>query len=159
MERKFSLAHRQTWQSIVRYLPAFFPRVLTRLDATDMVEKLAASGSKVKIVRLGHPARVLPGAMSHTLDDVYRDSNSFDVVKGIVEDMDKLQKDINRARTFAEKRGKRAEWNQLRKDLKTREVSGLHQIISEADVVLCTCTGAQEKNLKRMSALFGARTT
>jgi DNA polymerase alpha-associated DNA helicase A len=122
----------------------------------DMVEKLAASGSKVKIVRLGHPARVLPGAMSHTIDDVYRDSNAFEVVKAIVEDMDKLQKDINRSRTFGEKKGKRAEWNGMRKDLKTREISGLQQIIKDADVVLCTCTGAQDRNLKKFNELFGS---
>ena len=52
-----------------------------------MVERLAAS--KCKVVRLGHPARVLYGIQKYSLDAILASSEETKLVEDVRRDMDK----------------------------------------------------------------------
>jgi len=56
-----------------------------------------------------------------------------------------LQKEIDKTRNFGERRNKRAQWRELRSDLKKMQAQGMQQIVKDANVVLATCTGAFDK--------------
>jgi ATP-dependent RNA/DNA helicase IGHMBP2 len=127
----------------------------SNIAVDNMVERIARGGPKgLRMVRIGHPARVLSTAAAFTLDDVYRDSNAYEVVRAMVADMDRLQKDIQRTRNWSERRSKRNEWNAMKKELKQRETQGVRAILRDANVVLATCTGAADKNLSFARDMF-----
>jgi hypothetical protein len=73
----------------------------------------------VKVVRIGHPARFLPQVVNHCLDTVVQNSNGGEVVRGIKEDMNQLQKDIGLLRG-GQKAVKWREWRELKTEMKKR---------------------------------------
>lgn len=101
----------------------------------------------LKIVRIGHPARVQSVALNFTVEEQYRQSNGYEVVQSLQEDMDKTAKEIAKA-SFAQKRQLRRDWNDMRRDLKKVSMTSMKQVVSEANVVLATCTGADDRLLR-----------
>lgn len=61
----------------------------SNIAVDNLVEKLAASGA-TKIVRLGHPARLLPSIQHFSLDAILSASDETKLVEDV-------RKDINRA--------------------------------------------------------------
>uniref|UniRef100_A0A3Q3FIJ6 DNA-binding protein SMUBP-2 n=1 Tax=Labrus bergylta TaxID=56723 RepID=A0A3Q3FIJ6_9LABR len=98
----------------------------------NLVERLARC--KAKVLRLGHPARLLESIQKHSLDAILAQSDNADIIADIRKDMDKA---------FVTDRGNfRREIKELKKELKTREATAITQILKSADVVLSTNTGA-----------------
>lgn len=53
----------------------------------NLVERLVKS--KVKVLRLGHPARLLESIQKHSLDAVLAHSDNTNIISDIRKDMDK----------------------------------------------------------------------
>ncbi|KAK7877055.1 hypothetical protein WMY93_032247 [Mugilogobius chulae] len=131
----------------------------------NLVERLAQC--KAKVLRLGHPARLLESIQKHSLDAVLAHSHSASIITDIRNDMDKaiVSKQLNYLHLFyiirhrevvnvfllfldgvKKNRGERGdlkrELGELRKELKTREAAAMTEILRSADVVLSTNTGA-----------------
>ncbi|KAG7262658.1 hypothetical protein CRUP_012537 [Coryphaenoides rupestris] len=107
----------------------------------NLVERLARC--KVKVLRLGHPARLLESIQKHSLDAVLAKSDNTNIIADIrffIRFPSKvgMKKVRNKGERFSFKR----EIGALRKELRTRETTAIGQILKSADVVLSTNTGA-----------------
>ncbi|XP_028287550.1 DNA-binding protein SMUBP-2 [Parambassis ranga] len=116
----------------------------------NLVERLAQC--KAKVLRLGHPARLLESIQKHSLDAILAQSDNANIIADI-------RKDIDKAFMGRKKMEKGERWNfkreigELRKELKNREATSIAQILKSADVVLSTNTGAcADGPLKFLSA-------
>jgi len=59
----------------------------SNIAVDNLVERLAAS--KVKLVRLGHPARLLPTIQCHSLDAILSSSDETQIVEDVRTDINK----------------------------------------------------------------------
>ncbi|XP_045870917.1 DNA-binding protein SMUBP-2 [Meles meles] len=112
----------------------------SNIAVDNLVERLARS--KQRIVRLGHPARLLDSIQQHSLDAVLARSDSAQIVADIRKDIDQA---FAKNRQTQEKREKSGVWSEiklLRKELKEREEAAMLESLRSAAVVLATNTGA-----------------
>uniref|UniRef100_A0A8D0CPT9 DNA-binding protein SMUBP-2 n=1 Tax=Sander lucioperca TaxID=283035 RepID=A0A8D0CPT9_SANLU len=105
----------------------------------NLVERLARC--KAKVLRLGHPARLLESIQKHSLDAILAQSENANIIADIRKDMDKAI-GIKKMREKGDRVNFKRELGELRKELKTRESTAIAQILKSADVVLSTNTGA-----------------
>ncbi|XP_034734865.1 DNA-binding protein SMUBP-2 [Etheostoma cragini] len=106
----------------------------------NLVERLARC--KAKVLRLGHPARLLESIQKHSLDAILAQSDNANIIADIRKDMDKAIKGIKKMSENGDRVNFKREIGELRKELKTRESTAIAQILKSADVVLSTNTGA-----------------
>ncbi|KAM9660349.1 DNA-binding protein SMUBP-2 [Trichechus inunguis] len=106
----------------------------------NLVERLA--GCEQRVLRLGHPARLLQSIQQHSLDAVLARSDSAQIVADIRKDIDHVFVKNKKTQDKREKSSFRNEIKQLRKELKEREDAAVLEILTLARVVLATNTGA-----------------
>ncbi|XP_023278298.1 DNA-binding protein SMUBP-2 [Seriola lalandi dorsalis] len=106
----------------------------------NLVERLARC--KAKVLRLGHPARLLESIQKHSLDAILAQSDNANIITDIRKDIDKAFMGMKKSHEKGERVNFRREIGELRKELKTREATAIAQILKSADVVLSTNTGA-----------------
>ncbi|XP_035520412.1 DNA-binding protein SMUBP-2 [Morone saxatilis] len=106
----------------------------------NLVERLARC--KAKVLRLGHPARLLESIQKHSLDAILAQSDNANIITDIRKDIDKAFVGMKKMREKGERVNFKREIGELRKELKTREATAITQILKSADVVLSTNTGA-----------------
>ncbi|XP_077372251.1 DNA-binding protein SMUBP-2 [Festucalex cinctus] len=106
----------------------------------NLVERLARC--KAKVLRLGHPARLLESIQKHSLDAILAKSDNANIIADIRSDIDKAFLGMKKNNEKGERGNFRREIGELRKELKTREATAIGQILKSADVVLSTNTGA-----------------
>ncbi|KAJ8019245.1 DNA-binding protein SMUBP-2 [Holothuria leucospilota] len=105
----------------------------------NLVERLATSKS-LQLVRIGHPARLLPQIQKFSLDAQLAASDAGRLLQDVRREIDET---LGRASKFKQKEERRSTWNELkylRKELKEREQQALRMILTQADVVLATNT-------------------
>lgn len=116
----------------------------------NLVERLVRS--KVKVLRLGHPARLLESIQKHSLDAVLAHSDNTNVIADIRKDMDKTFSEMKKARDKGQRSNLKREIGELRRELRSREETAITQILKRADVILATNTGAADDGpLKHLS--------
>ncbi|KAI7802486.1 DNA-binding protein SMUBP-2 [Triplophysa rosa] len=108
----------------------------------NLVERLVRS--KVKVLRLGHPARLLESIQKHSLDAVLAHSDNTNIIADIRKDMDKALSERRKARDKGQRSNMRREIGELRRELRSREETAITQILKRADVILATNTGAAD---------------
>uniref|UniRef100_A0A8C9VLU6 DNA-binding protein SMUBP-2 n=1 Tax=Scleropages formosus TaxID=113540 RepID=A0A8C9VLU6_SCLFO len=109
----------------------------------NLVERLG--GGKIKVLRLGHPARLLEAAHQYSLDAVLARGDATSILADIRSDIDKAcVSSIRKAHGKGERDQLWAEVRELRKELRTREDAAIIQALKGADVVLSTNTGASD---------------
>lgn len=118
----------------------------SNISVDNIVEKLSENKVK-KIVRIGHPARILDSIIKHSLEYQLIHGENSNIVT-------ELRKDISKEMKKLSKKGsdKKAIWKEirtLRKELKENEKKSISDIIDSANVVLSTCTGAYDFSLKK----------
>ncbi|XP_052076083.1 DNA-binding protein SMUBP-2-like isoform X25 [Mytilus californianus] len=112
----------------------------SNIAVDNLVERLASN--KQKIVRLGHPARVLKHIQKYSLDAILSTSDDTRLVEDVRSDMDKAMSKLKKTRDKGERQRLRQDMKSLRKELVQREQTAIKQILKKADVVLATMTGA-----------------
>ena len=112
----------------------------------NLVKKLAEiSGTheqKVRIVRLGHPARVQSLLQKHSLDAIISQSDQTQLVQDVKSDIGTALSKMKKSRGGKGNAGLRSELKELKKELREREKQAIKEILSNADVVLSTLTSA-----------------
>lgn len=108
----------------------------------NLGERLAAAGARV--LRLGHPARVLPSVLAHTLDAQIEASPDRKVSKELQREIDVQQRRVARASARAARAEARAELRRLRAELRQHEAAITRALVATAQVVLATTTGAAD---------------
>ncbi|KAI9724705.1 MAG: hypothetical protein M1828_003574 [Chrysothrix sp. TS-e1954] len=128
--------------------PAF--RILvcgpSNISVDNIVERLAPH--KIPMVRLGHPARLLPSVLNHSLDVLTKTSDAAALVQDIRNEMDAKQASIRKTRTGRERRVIYGELKDLRKEFRERERGCVEELVRTSKVVLATLHGAGGYQLK-----------
>lgn len=118
----------------------------SNISVDNIVERL--SPHKVPMVRLGHPARLLPGVLNHSLEILTRTSEAAEIVKDIRNEMDTKQASIRKTRNGRERKAIYGEMKILRKEYREREGKCISDLIQGSKVVLSTLHGAGGFHLK-----------
>lgn len=135
----------QTLVELVRRLPS--ERVLvcaaSNIAVDNFVERLNLPRGKA--VRIGHPARVLPQVVEHSLDVLARapDGMLLDVSKELSQTLAAVKK----AKRYADRRALYADIKALRQELRTRELKVTRDLLVGANVVLATLHGLGAQDL------------
>jgi ATP-dependent RNA/DNA helicase IGHMBP2 len=134
---------------IVRAAAARGERVLasapSNLAVDNLVERLVASG--LDCVRLGHPARVLPAVLAHTLEAKAAQREEARIAEGLVEEALSLRRAAAKRRgkrgpgRFSAARGKERDARALFAEARALEERAEAAVLDRAQVVLATLTG------------------
>uniref|UniRef100_A0A673XMK3 DNA helicase n=1 Tax=Salmo trutta TaxID=8032 RepID=A0A673XMK3_SALTR len=108
----------------------------------NLVERLAKA--KAKVLRLGHPARLLESIQKHSLDAVLAHSDNTNIIADIRKDIDKAFMGMKKMNDKRDRIHLKREVGELRKELRTREATAIAEVLKRADVVLATNTGAND---------------
>ncbi|XP_058072374.1 uncharacterized protein LOC131221204 isoform X2 [Magnolia sinica] len=118
----------------------------SNIAVDNIVERLFPY--KVKLVRLGHPARLLPQVLESALDaQVLRGDNSA-LANDIRKEMKVLNGKLLKTKDRNTKRDIRKELRTLAKEERKRQQLAITDVIKNADVVLTTLTGASSHKLE-----------
>ncbi|XP_063849744.1 DNA-binding protein SMUBP-2-like [Scylla paramamosain] len=121
----------------------------SNLAVDNLVERLAAA--KVRLVRLGHPARVTALTQRHTLDAILHNSEEWCVLGDIRTEMEGELARLRKARGGDQRKNTRNNIKSLRKELREKETRLVGQVMKGSEVILCTLTsGSDEGPLKHL---------
>lgn len=112
----------------------------SNISVDNIVERLAPH--KVPIVRLGHPARLLPSVLNHSLDVLTQTSEAGLIVKDVRAEMDAKQASIKKTRNGRERKAIYGDLKELRKEYRERERRCVSTLVGGSKVVLATLHGA-----------------
>ncbi|KAF2822158.1 DNA-binding protein SMUBP-2 [Ophiobolus disseminans] len=118
----------------------------SNISVDNIVERLASH--KVPMVRLGHPARLLPSVLNHSLDVLTRTSEAAALVQDVRKEMDDKQNSIRKTRNAKERRQIYTELKGLRQEYREREKGCVNNLVTGSKVVLATLHGAGGFHLK-----------
>ncbi|KAI1457403.1 DNA helicase [Annulohypoxylon moriforme] len=118
----------------------------SNISVDNIVERL--SPHRVPIVRLGHPARLLPSVLSHSLDVLTQTSEAGLIVKDVRSEMDAKQASIKKTRSGKERKAIYGDLKELRKEYRERERRCVGTLVGGSKVVLATLHGAGGFQLK-----------
>jgi DNA polymerase alpha-associated DNA helicase A len=119
----------------------------SNISVDNIVERLAPH--KVPMVRLGHPARLLPSVLNHSLEVLTRTSEAAGIVQDVRKEMDEKQASIRKTRNGRERRAIYGEMKELRKEFREREGKCVENLVTSSKVVLATLHGSGGFQLKR----------
>ncbi|KAI1072245.1 hypothetical protein LB507_003102 [Fusarium sp. FIESC RH6] len=112
----------------------------SNISVDNIVERLAPH--KIPILRLGHPARLLPSVVDHSLDVLTQTSEAGGIVKDIRSEMDTKQASIKKTKSGKERKAIYTDLKELRKEFRERERRCVSTLIGGSKVVLATLHGA-----------------
>ena len=121
----------------------------SNISVDNIVERLAPK--KVPVVRVGHPARLLPSVLDHSLEVLTHTSEAAAIVRDVRTEIDQKQASIRKTRAARERRAIYGDLKELRKEYRERESKCVDNLVRESNVVLATLHGAgghQVKNQK-----------
>ena len=118
----------------------------SNISVDNIVERLAPHN--IPLLRLGHPARLLPSVLAHSLDVLTRTSESAAIVRDVAKEMDAKQASIKKTKSGKERREIYAQLKELRKEYRERERGCVDQLVRQSKVVLATLHGAGGFHLK-----------
>jgi len=127
----------------------------SNLAVDNLVERLAAAG--LDPVRIGHPARVLPAVLEHTLEARVRQHDEAKLAARLVKDALQLRHAARKQRSrrgpgrFSESRAQEREARALLAEAREREDRAEADVLERAQVVLATLTGLESNALRARS--------
>lgn len=127
----------------------------SNLAVDNLVERLAAAG--VEAVRVGHPARVLPAVLEHTLEERVRAHDQARIAADLVKEALRLRADARKQKQrrgpgrFSEARAQEREARQLLAEARELEDRAEKDVLDRAQVVLATLTGLESRALRGRS--------
>ncbi|ODQ64725.1 DNA helicase [Nadsonia fulvescens var. elongata DSM 6958] len=137
---------------LIRQLVARGERVLvcgpSNISVDTILERLHSYFPGNKLVRLGHPARLLQANLIHSLDIVSKTCDSGQIIQDIRQEIDQNLSRVRKSKSGRERWQIYKDIGVLRKDYKEREKKVLTEIILDADVVVTTLHGAGSWSLK-----------
>jgi len=124
----------------------------SNLAVDNLVERLVAAG--IDAVRVGHPARVLPGVLEHTLDQKTQAHPQAQIAAELVDEALRLRADTRKRKQrrgpgrFSEARAREREARQLLAEARELEDRAELSVLEKAQVVLATLTGVESRALE-----------
>ncbi|KAK0940047.1 hypothetical protein LTR48_004614 [Friedmanniomyces endolithicus] len=124
----------------------------SNISVDNIVERLShhriPGGGGGGMVRLGHPARLLPSVLRYSLDVLSKSCEAAGIVADVRAEMDGKQSLLRKARGGRERRAVYGELRELRREYRVREGRVVGDVVRGARVVLCTLHGAGGFHLK-----------
>mmetsp|Transcript_20073 Transcript_20073/g.43547 ORF Transcript_20073/g.43547 Transcript_20073/m.43547 type:complete len:1062 (+) Transcript_20073:135-3320(+) len=118
--------------------------------------KKSSTKSKIKAVRLGHPARIQHGIRKYSLESLVQSSEGTEIVRDCRSELNDYLKTLSNAKSRpSEKRVAYREMKSLRKEIRTREEKVVGAILRHSNVVLATNVGAASYLFNRMADVKG----
>ncbi|HWB08891.1 MAG TPA: AAA domain-containing protein [Pirellulales bacterium] len=121
----------------------------SNIAVDNLLERLAAG--RERVVRLGHPARVLPELQAHTLDLLVEEHRDVALAHKLVKEALALFRKAGRYTRARPEPGSRQATRQEAKsllaDARRLEDQAVEQILDQADVVCATLTGLDDELL------------
>mmetsp|Transcript_12382 Transcript_12382/g.13880 ORF Transcript_12382/g.13880 Transcript_12382/m.13880 type:complete len:1153 (+) Transcript_12382:107-3565(+) len=127
----------------------------------------------LRVVRLGHPARIKPSILSHSLEALVQSSDGTEIVQDVRKELESYLKVMSRynsrdskSSSSSRRQGKAKEQRQkigldkrvayreikeLRKEVRVREEKVVQGLIMSAQVVLATTVGANNRVLNQIT--------
>lgn len=118
----------------------------SNVSVDNIVERLAPN--KVPVVRIGHPARLLPSVLEHSLEVLTHTSEAAAIVKDVRNEIDQKQASIRKTKSGRERRAIYDDLKGLRKEFRERESKCVENLVRESKVVLATLHGAGGHQLR-----------
>jgi DNA polymerase alpha-associated DNA helicase A len=112
----------------------------SNISVDNIVERLAPH--KIPILRLGHPARVLPSVLNHSLDVLTQTSEAAAIIRDVRKEMDEKQASIRKTKSGRERKAIYGDLKELRKEFRERERKCVNNLVGGSKVVLATLHGA-----------------
>lgn len=112
----------------------------SNISVDNIVERLAPH--KVPIIRIGHPARLLPSVVNHSLDVLTQTSEAGAIVQDVRTEMDAKQASISKTKSGRERRAIYADLKELRIEYRERERKCVSNLVGGSKVVLATLHGS-----------------
>ncbi|KAI8078765.1 P-loop containing nucleoside triphosphate hydrolase protein [Halteromyces radiatus] len=119
----------------------------SNISVDNLVERLARH--RMNLVRVGHPARILPTVLEHSLDIITRTCDSGQIVADVRKEMDETLNKIGKSKNRTERRLLYGQIKELRKDYRVRERKVVDEVISGAQVVLSTLNGCGSRTMMK----------
>lgn len=131
---------------LIRQAVARGERVLACAPSNVAVDNLAARLARagVRIVRLGHPARVMEDVQEHTLAAQVDRSPDQRLLRDVRREIDVSLRQLQRAKSRSDRFAARDQTRQLRRELRQLEQGVTRGLVDGAQVVLCTLVGAHD---------------
>ena len=120
-------------------------RVLATAPSNIAVDNLVEKLQDLKIVRIGHPARMLETTVKYSFDSLLKKTDNFAISQDI-------RKEIN---SLAKTRSNHGELNALRKELRERDLKSSQELLSSCQVILATCISSASYPVAKFSAAIG----
>ncbi|KAJ7513493.1 hypothetical protein O6H91_23G002000 [Diphasiastrum complanatum] len=121
----------------------------SNIAVDNMVERLACH--KVKLVRLGHPARLLPQILESSLDAQVLKGDNSSLANDIRKEIKVLNSKFLKTRDRKSRGELRRELRQLGKEERKRQQQAISDVIRDSNVILTTLTGALSRQLQDVS--------
>ncbi|HYD42016.1 MAG TPA: IGHMBP2 family helicase [Anaeromyxobacter sp.] len=140
---------------VIRRAAARGERVLaaapSNLAVDNLLERLAAAG--LACVRVGHPARVLPGLLAHTLEARAAEHEAARIARALVDEALALRRSARKRKArrgpgrFSESRAQERDARALLAEARTLEARAEAEVLARAEVVLATLTSLDSRAL------------
>ena len=88
----------------------------SNISVDNIVERLAPK--KIPVVRIGHPARLLPSVLEHSLEVLTHTSDAAGIVKDVRNEINQKQASIRKTRTGRERRAIYDDLKELRREFR-----------------------------------------
>ncbi|GLT41983.1 hypothetical protein SLA2020_160070 [Shorea laevis] len=121
----------------------------SNIAVDNIVERLVPH--RVKLVRLGHPARLLPQVLDSALDAQVLQGDNSSLANDIRKEIKALNGKLLKTKDRNTRRDIQKELRNLSKEERKRQQLAVTDVIKGADVVLTTLTGAFSRKLENSS--------
>jgi len=118
----------------------------SNIAVDNMVERLACH--KIKLVRMGHPARLLPQVLDSSLDAQVMKADNSSLANDVRKEMKTLNSKLLKAKDKRTRGDIRRELRMLGKEERQRQQQAVADVIKDSSVILTTLTGALTRQLR-----------
>lgn len=105
----------------------------------------------LRVVRLGHPARLQPEILPYSLEALVQSSDGTDIVRQVRTELQSFLSVLsNPSSRGNDKRVAYREMKTLRQEIRQREEKVVRELLTSAQVILATCVGAANPILSKL---------
>jgi ATP-dependent RNA/DNA helicase IGHMBP2 len=120
----------------------------SNIAVDNVAERLVAGG--VRVVRVGHPARLLPSVVDRSLDALVEAAEGTRIAQDVRRELEQVRRKQRRAATRQERYALRDDLRRLRAEVRELEERAVRDVLAAAEVILATNVGAGDPVLAEL---------